>query len=72
MAPQAQKYVEKRHTIKIGRPGYKVTKSRDTATKQRSLLFEVDYPEADDNAQPREPTLRSFFAFAVGSWGLKF
>ena len=36
----------------IGRPGYKVTKSRDAATAQRSLLFEVDYPEADDASQP--------------------
>ena len=27
--------------IKIGRPGYKVTKSRDMSTNQRSLTFEI-------------------------------
>ncbi|KAH8051956.1 hypothetical protein JL722_10401 [Aureococcus anophagefferens] len=46
IAPAATRYVEKRHTIKIGRPGYKVTKSRDAATSQRCLLFErVEPPD---------------------------
>ena len=27
--------------IKIGRPGYKVTKQKDTKTDQHSLLFQV-------------------------------
>jgi splicing factor 3A subunit 2 len=39
--PAPAHVTEKRNTIKIGRPGYKVTKSRDLATKQRSLLFEA-------------------------------
>ena len=29
--------------IKIGRPGYKVTKQRDPATGQQSLLFQVTH-----------------------------
>mmetsp|Transcript_2799 Transcript_2799/g.8168 ORF Transcript_2799/g.8168 Transcript_2799/m.8168 type:complete len:240 (-) Transcript_2799:21-740(-) len=60
MMPVAAKYVEKRHTIKIGRPGYKVTKSRDAATNQRALLFEVDYPEADDAVQPRHRFMSAY------------
>lgn len=43
----------KQRTIKIGRPGYKVTKSRDLYTRQRSLTFEVDYPEVEEGVQPR-------------------
>ena len=60
IAPAATRYVEKRHTIKIGRPGYKVTKSRDAATSQRCLLFEVDYPEADDASQPRHRFMSAY------------
>ena len=60
VAPAPQKYVEKRHTIKIGRPGYKVTKSRDSETQQRALLFEVDYPEASDAVQPRHRFMSAY------------
>lgn len=62
IGPQAQTapFVEKRHTIKIGRPGYKVTKSRDMATKQRMLAFEIDYPEADDGVQPRHRFMSAY------------
>lgn len=49
-----------RATIKIGRPGYKVTKSRDVATKQRSLLFEIDYPESDADVQPRHRFMSAY------------
>lgn len=45
--------VVKRHVMKIGRPGYKVTKSRDLHTRQRSLTFEIDYPEVGEDSQPR-------------------
>jgi splicing factor 3A subunit 2 len=55
-----QAVTEKRHTIKIGRPGYKVTKSRDLVTKQRSLLFEVDYPEAEEGFQPRHRFMSAY------------
>lgn len=47
-------------TIKIGRPGYKVTKARDAETGQRTLLFEVDYPEAEDGVQPRHRFMSAY------------
>jgi splicing factor 3A subunit 2 len=47
-------------TIKIGRPGYKVTKSRDPVTGQRTLLFEVDYPEAEEGTQPRHRFMSAY------------
>jgi len=47
-------------TIKIGRPGYKVTKSRDPVSGQRTLLFEVDYPEAEEGSQPRHRFMSAY------------
>merc|ERR1712151_144451 len=43
-APEKVK-VEVRKFVKIGRPGYKVTKQREPETGQQSLLFQIDYPE---------------------------
>ncbi|KAI3923344.1 hypothetical protein MKW98_026937 [Papaver atlanticum] len=40
-------------TVKIGRPGYRVTKQFDPDTKQRSLLFQIEYPEIEDLEKPR-------------------
>merc|ERR1712107_905436 len=39
--------------VKIGRPGYKVTKERDPKTKQKALLFEVEYPSIEKGVTPR-------------------
>ncbi|RZC81777.1 hypothetical protein C5167_044361 [Papaver somniferum] len=39
-------------TVKIGRPGYRVTKQFDPDTKQRSLLFQIEYPEIEDLEKP--------------------
>lgn len=50
----------KRRAIKIGRPGYRVVKQRDPSTGQRSLLFEVDYPEIEEGLQPRHRFMSSF------------
>lgn len=36
--------VEPKKFVKIGRPGYRVTKQRDPSNGQQSLLFQVDYP----------------------------
>lgn len=41
------KAVSKKKTVKIGLPGYRVTKLRDPDTLQKALLFEIDYPEAE-------------------------
>ena len=32
---------------------WQVTKSRDLITRQRSLTFELDYPENEEDMQPR-------------------
>jgi splicing factor 3A subunit 2 len=37
-----------------------VTKSRDMYTKQRSLTFEIDYPEAEEGIQPRHRFMSSY------------
>ena len=40
-APAPQRRVALKKTVKIGRPGYRVTKQFDSDIKQRSLLFQV-------------------------------
>ncbi|KAI9825573.1 MAG: hypothetical protein M1826_006963 [Phylliscum demangeonii] len=35
----------RRNVVKIGRPGYKITKTRDPLTRQLGLLFQLQYPE---------------------------
>jgi len=49
-----------RKTVKIGRPGYKVIKERDTDTNQLSLTFYVDYPEIDIGIKPRYRFMSAF------------
>ena len=39
-----------RRVVKIGRPGYKITKIRDPVTRQQGLLFQLQYPEANTGA----------------------
>lgn len=61
MLPQANKdKIKPRKTIKIGRPGYRITKQMDPETEQRSLLFEVDYPEIEEGLQPRHRFMSAF------------
>jgi splicing factor 3A subunit 2 len=36
--------VEPKKFVKIGRPGYRVTKQREPESAQQSLLFQIDYP----------------------------
>jgi hypothetical protein len=47
-------------TIKIGRPGYRITKARDPESTQRTLGFEVDYPEAEEGVQPRHRFMSAY------------
>jgi len=49
-----------RRTIKIGRPGYKVTKQIDPESGQRSLLFHIEYPEIEQGIQPRHRFMSAF------------
>ncbi|POO01796.1 Zinc finger, C2H2 domain containing protein [Trema orientale] len=59
--PQPHKRkVNIRKTVKIGRPGYRVTKQFDPETKQRSLLFQIEYPEIEDLAKPRHRFMSSY------------
>ncbi|XP_077227686.1 hydroxyproline-rich glycoprotein family protein [Tasmannia lanceolata] len=59
--PQPHKRkVSLRKTVKIGRPGYRVTKQFDSETKQRSLLFQIEYPEIEDLCKPRHRFMSSF------------
>jgi splicing factor 3A subunit 2 len=51
--------VDIRKFVKIGRPGYKVTKQRDQVGQQ-SLLFQIDYPEIVDNLVPRHRFMSAY------------
>lgn len=43
----------RRNVVKIGRPGYKITKTRDPMTRQLGLLFQLQYPELTPGVTPR-------------------
>merc|ERR1712137_900061 len=60
IAPQPQTSSGPRKTVKIGRPGYCVTKERDPDTQQKALLFEIEYPEALDKIKPRHRFMSAF------------
>merc|ERR1719266_1649793 len=49
-----------RKTQKIGTPGYKVVKQRDSETNQLSLLFRIHYPEIEKDLQPRHRFMSSY------------
>ncbi|XP_056636719.1 splicing factor 3A subunit 2 [Diorhabda carinulata] len=52
--------VEPKKFVKIGRPGYRVTKQRDPETGQQSLLFQIDYPEISDVVFPRHRFMSAY------------
>jgi len=43
----------KRNVIKIGRPGYNITKTRDPQSRQFGLFFQLQYPEITPGVVPR-------------------
>ncbi|KAF1989491.1 putative splicing factor 3a subunit 2 [Aulographum hederae CBS 113979] len=49
----------RRNLIKIGRPGYKVTKIRDPQTRQNGLLFQLNFPDLHGT----KPRIRFMNAF---------
>eukprot|EP01111_Echinosteliopsis_oligospora_P012648 TRINITY_DN435_c0_g1_i1.p1 TRINITY_DN435_c0_g1~~TRINITY_DN435_c0_g1_i1.p1 ORF type:complete len:221 (+),score=43.30 TRINITY_DN435_c0_g1_i1:58-720(+) len=57
---QEKKKVMPRHIVKIGRPGYRVTKQKNAETDQLSLLFEIDYPEIEEGLQPRHRFMSAY------------
>ena len=50
----------KRNMVKIGRPGYKITKMRDPLTRQMGLLFQLQYPEITPGVAPRVRFMSAF------------
>ncbi|TIA88839.1 hypothetical protein E3P99_02352 [Wallemia hederae] len=66
-APGPEVVLPKKHFVKIGRPGYKITKvkqtlpSEDGQTKTRmGLLFHVHLPQIKDNEKPRRRLMSAF------------
>jgi len=51
--PAPQRRIALRKTVKIGRPGYRVTKQFDMEDETRSLLFQIEYPEIESGERPR-------------------
>ena len=58
--PQPVKKSEKKKVQKIGRPGYKLTKLKDSETGQKSILFEIEYPEITKEFIPRHRVMSSY------------
>ncbi|KAI5862546.1 hypothetical protein GGS23DRAFT_81070 [Durotheca rogersii] len=50
----------RRNTVKIGRPGYKITKVRDQVTRQQGLLFQLQYPEIGAGTTPKVRFMSAF------------
>ena len=49
-----------RKTVKIGKPGYRVTKQYCRRSSRRSLLFQIDYPEIDAAVTPRHRVMSQY------------
>ena len=58
-APIVRKFEAPKY-VKIGRPGYKVTKVQDPETLEKGLIFEVSYPNI---AEGRSPHYRVMSAY---------
>ncbi|KAH7414262.1 hypothetical protein DE146DRAFT_639773 [Phaeosphaeria sp. MPI-PUGE-AT-0046c] len=43
----------KKNTLKIGRPGYRITKVRDPNSRQNGLLFQFQFPDITTGTIPR-------------------
>ena len=50
----------RKNVVKIGRPGYKITKVRDPLTRQSGLLFQLLYPEIAQGVTPRVRFMSAF------------
>ncbi|OAX83422.1 hypothetical protein ACJ72_02221 [Emergomyces africanus] len=60
LLPAAMGVQVKRNTVKIGRPGYKITKMRDPLTRQHGLLFQLQYQEITPGEVPRVRFMSAF------------
>ncbi|KAL0936019.1 splicing factor 3a subunit [Colletotrichum truncatum] len=50
----------RKNLIKIGRPGYKITKVRDPVTRQQGLLFQLQYPDISPDVEPKWQVMNAF------------
>lgn len=51
----------RKNVVKIGRPGYKITKVRDPVTRQQGLLFQLQYPDiAGPDVTPKWQIMSAF------------
>jgi splicing factor 3A subunit 2 len=50
----------RKNVVKIGRPGYKITKTRDPVTRQQGLLFQLQYPEISQDVEPKVRFMSAF------------
>ncbi|KAI9890726.1 MAG: hypothetical protein M1814_003656 [Vezdaea aestivalis] len=55
-----QQVAVRRNIVKIGRPGYKITKIRDPFKRQVGLLFQLLYPEISPDVKPRIRFMSAF------------
>lgn len=60
LPPQSKQRRELKRFIKIGRPGYRITKQSDPETEQQSLLFQIDYPEIAKDVKPLHRFMSAF------------
>ncbi|KAL0095077.1 hypothetical protein J3Q64DRAFT_1717203 [Phycomyces blakesleeanus] len=60
IGPAKPLVVPNRNIIKIGRPGYRVTKVRDPVTRQLGLLFQVQYPQIATGVIPRHRFMAAY------------
>ncbi|KAI9306916.1 hypothetical protein BJ944DRAFT_262757 [Cunninghamella echinulata] len=58
--PQSSAHSKKSTIIKIGRPGYRVTKIRDPTTHQLGMLFHIQYPHIAENVIPRHRFMSAY------------
>lgn len=52
--------VQKKQFIKIGSPGYQITKVKDPVTGQLGLLFQIHYPKIAEGVRPRHRFMSSY------------
>lgn len=50
----------RKNMVKIGRPGYRITKTRDPLTRQHGLRFQLQYPELSHGIVPRVRFMSAF------------
>lgn len=58
--PAPQRRLQSKKIVRIGRPGYRVIKQYDPEYQQRCLLFQIEYPEIEDDTKPRHRFMSAY------------